>query len=61
MSTIQKYIKGSVISKDGTVIGYRQIGRGPGIILLHGGINASRHLMKLGVYFIMECDILVNF
>lgn len=45
MSTKQ-YIKGSVISKDGTVIGYWQIGRGPGIILLHGGINASQHLIN---------------
>ncbi|GHO71568.1 alpha/beta hydrolase [Ktedonobacter sp. SOSP1-52] len=26
----------SVISKDGTTIGYRQIGHGPGLIMLHG-------------------------
>ncbi|MGB9979265.1 alpha/beta fold hydrolase [Methanobacterium sp.] len=44
----QKYTKGSVTSKDGTKIGYRQMGSGPGIILLHGGVNASQHLMKLG-------------
>lgn len=44
----QKYIKDSVTSKDGTKIGYRQMGSGPGIILLHGGVNASQHLMKLG-------------
>ena len=44
----QKYTKGSVISKDGTIIGYRQMGNGHGIILLHGGVNASQHLMKLG-------------
>ncbi len=44
----QKYIKDSVISKDGTAIGYRQMGSGPGLILLHGGVNASQHLMKLG-------------
>jgi pimeloyl-ACP methyl ester carboxylesterase len=43
-----EYTKGSVTSKDGTIIGYRQMGSGPGIILLHGGINASQHLMKLG-------------
>jgi len=43
-----KYTKGSVTSKDGTTIGYRQMGSGPGIILLHGGVNASQHLMKLG-------------
>ena len=44
----QKYTKCSVVSKDGTVIGYRQMGSGPGIILLHGGVNASQNLMKLG-------------
>jgi pimeloyl-ACP methyl ester carboxylesterase len=42
------YTTDSVTSKDGTTIGYRQMGSGPGIILLHGGINASQHLMKLG-------------
>jgi pimeloyl-ACP methyl ester carboxylesterase len=49
MSTKQKYIKGSVTSKDGTVIGYRQIGGGPGIILLHGGAKGSQSLMQLGM------------
>ena len=44
----QQYTKGFVTSKDGTKIGYRQMGSGPGIILLHGGVNASQNLMKLG-------------
>ncbi len=44
----KSYTTGTVTSKDGTKIGYRQMGSGPGIILLHGGINASQHLMKLG-------------
>ena len=48
MSNKQKYTKDSVISKDGTIIGYRQMGTGPGIILLHGGAKASQTLMKLG-------------
>jgi pimeloyl-ACP methyl ester carboxylesterase len=47
-NTKQIYTKGSVTSKDGTKIGYRQMGSGPGIILLHGGVNASQNLMKLG-------------
>lgn len=42
------YNTGSVTSRDGTKIGYRQMGIGPGIILLHGGVNASQHIMKLG-------------
>jgi len=49
MSTKQKYSKGSVTSKDGTVIGYRQMGSGPGIILLHGGAKGSQSLMQLGL------------
>ena len=44
----ENYKKDFVISKDGTNIGYRQMGSGPGLILLHGGVNASQHLMRLG-------------
>jgi pimeloyl-ACP methyl ester carboxylesterase len=39
---------GSVVSADGTTIGYRRLGRGPTVILLHGGVNASQHMLKLG-------------
>ncbi len=39
---------GSVVSADGTRIGYRRLGDGPSVILLHGGVNASQHMMKLG-------------
>jgi len=39
---------GSVVSKDGTAIGYRQMGDGPGVILFHGGANASQNYSKLG-------------
>ncbi len=48
MGNTKQYIKGFTTSKDGTTVGYRQMGSGQGIILLHGGINASQHLMKLG-------------
>jgi len=40
------YTTGSVTS-DGTTIGYRQIGSGPGLLLLHGGIQASQNYMRL--------------
>ncbi len=49
MSKKQKYTKGSVISKDGTIIGYRQMGNGPSIILLHGGGKSSQTLMQLSM------------
>jgi len=41
------YTTDSVTSADGTKIGYRQLGEGPGVILVHGGMEASQHLMKL--------------
>ena len=38
---------GSVDPKDWSAIGYRQMGDGPGvIILLHGGSNASQSYSK---------------
>src|SRR5262245_53147543 len=42
------YTKDSVTSKDGTTIGYRQTGHGPGLILLHGGMKSSQDFTKLG-------------
>ncbi|MFI6317404.1 alpha/beta fold hydrolase [Nonomuraea sp. NPDC050556] len=36
-----------VVSADGTTIGYRRRGRGPGLILVHGGMQASQHFTKL--------------
>src|SRR5207248_911097 len=41
------YATGSVISKDGTTIGYRQLGRGPGLIVLHGAMESARSHMQL--------------
>jgi pimeloyl-ACP methyl ester carboxylesterase len=43
-----EYIKSSVESKDGTTIGYRQFGKGSGVILVHGGVKTSQDFMKLG-------------
>ena len=38
---------GSVASSDGTTIGYRQIGRGPGLVLLHGSMSSGAHHVEL--------------
>ena len=40
------YTTGFVTSA-GTTIGYRQVGNGPGLLLLHGGFQASQHYMRL--------------
>jgi pimeloyl-ACP methyl ester carboxylesterase len=49
MRSSPTYTKGSVTSADGTTIGYRQLGAGPAVILLHGGVNAAQHMMGLGL------------
>lgn len=36
-----------VTSADGTIIGYRQMGAGPGLVILHGVFNASQHYLRL--------------
>ena len=38
---------GQVISADGTTIGYRWLGHGPGLILVHGGLQTSQSFTKL--------------
>jgi len=48
MNSTISYTKDFVISKDGTKIGYRQLGKGPGLILVHGGMMAAQNLMQLG-------------
>jgi pimeloyl-ACP methyl ester carboxylesterase len=42
-----RYSKDFVVSTDGTRIGYRQLGHGPGLILVHGGMKSSQDLMTL--------------
>jgi pimeloyl-ACP methyl ester carboxylesterase len=43
----QTYIDGSVRSRDGTAIGYRQFGEGPGVVAVHGAGQAAQNLSKL--------------
>lgn len=38
---------GSVTSRDGTTIGYRQLGQGPGVVLLHGSMSSGYNHMQL--------------
>ncbi|MEO8607788.1 MAG: alpha/beta hydrolase [Chloroflexota bacterium] len=41
------YTTNTVTSKDGTVISYRQLGHGPGVVLLHGSMESAQSHMKL--------------
>jgi pimeloyl-ACP methyl ester carboxylesterase len=45
--TVIPYTTGSITSVDGTTIGYRQIGSGPGLLLLPAGMQASQHYIRL--------------
>ena len=38
---------GAVVSKDGTAIAYRRSGRGPGLILVHGGMMTAQNFTRL--------------
>jgi len=38
---------GSAVSADGTTIGYRQLGRGPGIVVVHGSMSSGYNLLQL--------------
>jgi pimeloyl-ACP methyl ester carboxylesterase len=40
-------VLGSVTSADGTTIGYRRFGRGPGLVLLHGSMSSGAHHTEL--------------
>ncbi len=43
------YRTGSLVSADGTAISYRIYGSGPGVVLLHGGLQAAQNFDKLAL------------
>lgn len=43
----ERYTTGFVTSKDGTSIGYRQFGHGPGIVLVQGTMGTAHHFLQL--------------
>ena len=47
MSDARTAVTGSITSKDGTTIGYRQLGHGPGVVLLHGIMESAQSHMQL--------------
>ncbi|QHW30505.1 alpha/beta hydrolase [Paenibacillus rhizovicinus] len=47
MDNQQTYTTDYVTSKDGTKIGYRRQGRGPGLVILHGGMQAAQNFTGL--------------
>jgi pimeloyl-ACP methyl ester carboxylesterase len=43
----EPYTTAFVTSRDGTIIGYRQLGQGPGVALLHGGASSGYNHLQL--------------
>lgn len=48
-----------VRSDDGTRIGYRRMGQGPGVILIHGGMEAAQSFMRLAAALAKEFTVYV--
>jgi pimeloyl-ACP methyl ester carboxylesterase len=48
--TNKNYKTGSIKSKDSTIIGYRQLGYGPGIVLVHGAMTSAQNFTQLAEY-----------
>ena len=43
----EPYTTGMVTSRDGTVIGYRLLGRGPSVVLVHGGMSSGYNHLEM--------------
>ena len=46
-TSMEPYAVGAVTSRDGTTIGYRQIGRGPGVVLVQGAMGTAANFDQL--------------
>lgn len=59
MALLEKYTTNYVMSKDGTRIGYKQTGTGPGVILVHGAMMTSKNFMKLASFLSNEFTVYI--
>jgi pimeloyl-ACP methyl ester carboxylesterase len=54
-----KYIESSVLSKDGTKIGFRQYGSGPAVILVQGAIGTTQSYHELAANLAADFEVYV--
>ena len=50
MKSYQEFIQSHTVSADGTKIGFRFIGNGPAVLILHGAMQSSHHFVKLALF-----------
>jgi pimeloyl-ACP methyl ester carboxylesterase len=55
--TTAEMTTGSVVSKDGTRIGYLRVGRGPAVVLLHGSNESARSHTQLALALADTCTV----
>ena len=41
------YATGTITARDGVTLGYRQLGHGPGVVMLHGSMESAASHMRL--------------
>lgn len=46
-ATQPRYATSTVISKDGAIIGYRRLGQGPALVILHGSMSTGYYHLQL--------------
>ena len=46
--SLDTFTSGLVTSADGTLIGYQEIGSGPGLVILHGSLRMAHHYLRMG-------------
>lgn len=59
MSLLEKFTTGYITSRDGTRVGYRQTGAGPGVILVHGAMMTSKNFMQLAHFLSNEFTVYI--
>ncbi len=59
-STPVEFSTSQLISADGTTIGYRQIGHGPGLVIMHGALRSSLHYQRLASTLADRCTVYIR-
>lgn len=56
---VKAFAEGTITSADGTTIGYRHTGAGPGLVAIHGALESSRNYLDLATTLAGEFSVYV--